>query len=307
MGAILASYFPPAPAPHPLPTDAELLAGKADRDANFDKVQAYQRDASNNIPLYRQVGLETTSILFYQKAISDEVAWWTSKPLLTKVQALGRITQFEDTIDPMISTLNQQMADGIANMPEESRNTIMPTLTPTQQELVNAAIAQNRNQASRAVVAATATEKSKTFKTNVFAGASSALIYVLKVLYVLMAIRVGIFAATDLLYKPLGYRVIGFIYAALLAPVMLIYYLYRIYISNFPVHYYSFFPLYKNSLISFATNKYLFGYPDEIEPMLQNSRQQYEMKSMSVLQNTYDVLNDLTKQREKRFEESKAK
>ena len=60
---------------------------------------------------------------------------------------------------------------------------------------------------------------------------NTALGYVLKtvgiIIYLCLALRIAAFVANDLIYKPVPYRILGFIYAFLFAPILFPYYIYR--------------------------------------------------------------------------------
>jgi len=110
---------------------------------------------------------------------------------------------------------------------------------------------------------------------NISAGAATALQWTGIILYICLALRCAAFAANDILYQPLPYRILAFIYAFLLMPIVLPYYLWKeiLYIlwpSSFerPI-FNSIFPIYpynpEDSLLQMTMGLRCFGYPDTME------------------------------------------
>jgi hypothetical protein len=108
------------------------------------------------------------------------------------------------------------------------------------------------------------------------------------ILYILVGIRCGSFAANDLLYKPVPYRIIAFIYTFIFCPIFAPYYLWKVikhYVWGTPL------PLFEGLLPLNAydpsepltISKRLFGYADT--PLLKEwiqVQQDEEMKARDV-------------------------
>jgi len=326
MGVTWSSTSAPAPAAaapasiDPEKEDKKLQADIDYRSAAQKRVLQYVNNWSKNVNNYNKLLVPDSAMLSIslretdsssnskkiskcQKVINDEDAWWKANPSLTKRQTNTRITQFTENIDPQLKEINELFASALSKLTPEEQKAILDDV-PEQADAVAAATLEQEKKDAKAQAEIDAEEESRTFTDNFNIGAKKALYYVGIFVYILTALRLASFVANDLLYRPLAYRIIGFIYGFIGAPVVLFYYLYREFTNTPP--YYSFFPLYPYNQIDNAFGQLLYGYPTDIERFLESKRQVRSSAEHNALSSTQKVLDELMAQREKRFEESKA-
>ena len=124
--------------------------------------------------------------------------------------------------------------------------------------------------------------KETTWADDIYSAFITALQIVGIILYICVAVRIAAFVANDLLYKPVPYRALGFIYAFIFAPILIPYYIYRefahwIWPTMEAPHFESIFPVNPydpSEPITF--NKRVFGYADtpEIRSWIQKMQEQ---------------------------------
>ena len=126
---------------------------------------------------------------------------------------------------------------------------------------------------------------------------------VVRIVYFVLAIRIAAFAANELFYKPLAYRILAFLYAFLFAPLLLPYYIYRelryyfqmgdppLFLSIFPVVPYE--PLRAGT--SASVDKRLYGWQNDAftQGWVEKSLKVQREGRLNVLQTTGKVLAEL--------------
>ena len=175
--------------------------------------------------------------------LKQELVWWNNNIELSPREVTTRDLQFDETIRKKMEAVEK----AYTNQGDTSKQ--QTKIAEEKQKAANDAI-RNRTLWDDIVDACSIMAASAFF-----------------ILYILVGIRCGSFAANDLLYKPVPYRIIAFIYTFIFCPVFAPYYLWKVikhYVWGTPL------PLFEGLLPLNAydpsepltISKRLFGYAD---------------------------------------------
>jgi hypothetical protein len=185
----------------------------------------------------RKIGITTQDTLPYTGMLYAEIAWWNANPELSPRQVRSRwivysenlnsvktalqILVFEKTVDKAIS----------ADTPEERETFLQQIKDPKQRELVRKRL--EIYDTNDTIEKEKDLEEKRNFILNKTAWVDMRMAFqtslqiALSIIYILFALRMGGFSASQTLYKPVPYRVLAFAYTLLFAPVFGLYYLWR--------------------------------------------------------------------------------
>jgi len=185
----------------------------------------------------RKIGITTQDTLPYTGMLYAEIAWWNANPELSPRQVRSRwivysenlnsvktalqILVFEKTVDKAIS----------AETPEERETFLQQIKDPKQRELVRKRL--EIYDTNDTIEKEKDLEEKRNFILNKTAWVDMRMAFqtslqiALSIIYILFALRMGGFSASQTLYKPVPYRVLAFAYTLLFAPVFGLYYLWR--------------------------------------------------------------------------------
>jgi hypothetical protein len=202
-------------------------------DAKTKKMFGGEIDFLNKNPAY-------LDLLNYLK---QELVWWNNNIELSPREVTTRDLQFDETIKKKMEATEKAYTNQGDTTKQQAK------VAEEKQKAANDAI-RNRTLWDDIVDACSIMAASAFF-----------------ILYILVGIRCGSFAANDLLYKPVPYRIIAFIYTFIFCPVFAPYYLWKVikhYVWGTPL------PLFEGLLPLNAydpsepltISKRLFGYAD---------------------------------------------
>jgi hypothetical protein len=268
------------------PTDKEVAEGKPLRIAarekvlkKFNEIITLQRDfkkrsekewkattdeGRKNIQATLDFFNKNPVYLDFLNYLKQELVWWNNNVELSPREVTTRDLQYDETIKKKSEAVQKASQNRADTTKQQTK------VAEEKQKAANDAI---RNRTLLDDIADSFTIMLK----------SSVLI-----LYILVGIRCGSFAANDLLYKPAPYRIIAFIYTFIFCPIFAPYYLWKVikhYIWGTPL------PLFEGLLPLNAydpsepltISKRLLGYADT--PLLKEwiqVKQDEEMKARDV-------------------------
>jgi len=171
---------------------------------------------------------------------------------------------------------------------------------------VNLANIQTAVVSSPKEIKATTVPKERTWGDDINSAAKYAIGYASTILYLVIALRFASFAANDLLYKPLPYRAIAFVYCFIFMPLLFPYYLYREFQHWFfpeidAPHFESIFPVIPyepGGPTSLDQKIYGYGNTPKINLWMDKMRQEQTANRLSAIANTSKVLQALVSAKE---------
>jgi len=270
------SVFDYLPKPSSTLSDADIAAGARLRESARNEVLDEQRYSNKLVPVLTKAGVSSFTISSYTSFLTAEIAWWNTNVELSPRQVAARKTQFEEKIQTLRTTMNEATATAISALSLDDATTIVKEY-PDASFIPNlqAVLDKTDSDAKAAKADETKAILNRSAWDNISAGAATALQWAGIILYICLALRCAAFAANDILYKPLPYRILAFVYAFILMPLALPYYLWKeiryiIWPSSFerPI-FNSIFPIYpydpNDSLLQMTIGLRFFGYPDTME------------------------------------------
>jgi hypothetical protein len=209
-------------------SDADITAGAPLRDKARAAVLAETTYSTKLIPVLTLATVPQASITAYSTFLTTELAWWNTNIELSPRQVAARQTSFEETVDTHHTTLNQQVLDAIPKLPLETAKDVLAkypdeSFVPTLQ----AKLTGIQDEKTAAASAATQAKLNVSVVDVGKQALGDAMKSIGSILYILLAIRFAAFAANDVLYKGLAYRILSFVYTAIFTPIVGWYYLYR--------------------------------------------------------------------------------
>ena len=315
IASLIPSYIPPRPTPEEInkgtPLRLESRASVMKRYDIFTKEEQSFNDA----------GMSVYQIKPIKTFLETEVAWWNANIELTPQQVKTRITsyiekletlnkEFQLNLDTAISLLpiekSKPIVDKITEIENQAKNqgfvdTPSPSDTPSSSVDLSGAVSSvdvtklqgtldTKAAKEKSVKDAEIQKKiSRTFNDDLHSAIKHVASIFLTLLYICIALRFAGFASSELLYKPLPYRIIAFIYTFIFAFFLFPYYVYREIIdffwpsSDYVPRYESIFPVnpYEEGT-ELTINKRLSGYLNSkdhiawVSKMIQEQTQQRE-------------------------------
>lgn len=242
--------FPAKPTPEQLKESAPLREAQRKKISDiYDELQnviiLYKKQLSENKDNINIVESLNRSIKFYNRIITytkDELAWWNANIELTP-EAVKKRTQQEK--EKMEEFGKEERGESVKNNEKKQEEKI--EVQKKVQETLSRGWLDDLSEALQV-----------------------ALQSALKISWILLGIRLGGLVANDLLYKPIAYRALAFIYSFVFLPVLLPYWIYREIKHMFfgsadadAPHFESIFPVVPyNPAEPLSLEKRLYGYPD---------------------------------------------
>ena len=263
-----------------LPTAEEVAAAAPARTAQrkiiSDLLAATSATSADTIKGYAAAGGAATWSS-YTRYLQSELNWWNANIELTQGQVATRRTAETEQLQSYQAQL---------------------------QELERKVKALNLSEASKAE-AARQRILNKTTLDDAQDAFDAMKPWLYTIVHVILGLRLASFVTSDLLYKPIQYRVLAFIYTLLFIPIMLPYYIYRevrhwIWKTDPLPQVFSIFPIvpYPEDA-ALDINKRIYGYPDSgaVNTWIQEMRVKEEADRMARLQSTVyeDVMATLAK------------
>ena len=242
--------FPAKPTPEQLKESAPLREAQRKIISDiYDNVQnaiiSYKKQISEKKDNIEIVDGLNKLIEFYNRLSTyckDELAWWNANIELTPEAVKKRGIQEQEKID---------------EFEKEARTTTAK----------NDAAKQEAKEAKQKKIQETL---NRSWVDDLSEALQIALQSALTIFWILLGIRLGGLVANDLLYKPIAYRALAFIYSFVFLPLLLPYWIYREIKHMFfgsadadAPHFESIFPVVPyNPAEPLSLEKRLYGYPD---------------------------------------------
>ena len=325
MTDILSSVLPTNPTTDQVAEAAPLRAQV--RGSVLKRYDIFEKE----LPTFYDAGLSYWQIRPLKNFLESEIAWWNANVELTTQQVTTRKTSYIEQLTSLNKNLGSNLKKALAALPPDKAQVILdklksdkadgfvgtsdqPTPTPTTSIDLSGSTAsvdlsgiqQSIDLSGAAASADQPPAKETTWSDDISSASTSAFKAVGIILYICIALRFAAFAANDLLYKPLGYRVLAFIYSFIFAPLLLPYYLYREIVHWFwpnidAPHFESIFPIKPYDPAEPLTiDKRIYGYADtpKIRSWIQMMQQQELASRIAAVSNT-NFLNDLIASKQK--------
>lgn len=241
--------FPAKPTPEQLKESAPLREAQRKAisdmyDYNQKVIIIFKKQISENKDIKIIEGLNKL-IEFYNilsTYAKDELAWWNANIELTPEAVKKRTKQEEEKIEEFVKELRGETAKNDAAKQEDKE---------AKQKKIQETL-------------------SRGWLDDLSEALQIALKSALTIFWILLGIRLGGLVANDLLYKPIAYRALAFIYSFVFLPLLLPYWIYREIKHMFfgsadadAPHFESIFPVVPyNPAEPLSLEKRLYGYPD---------------------------------------------
>lgn len=300
---MLSAVLPPKPTPEEIAKAAPL------REAARKEVVTQLDTLLRQEPEWKKAGLtdiDLKAVKPIRSWLESEVAWWNANVELSPTQVRTRQTIFQESR----STKEKQLADSfrtaLAEKPVDQAQKILNTTNLPGKEQIQKDINEKRKQNQGKEKKAQEDIEARTWWDDVKDAISYALAWSVLIIWLALAFRFAGFAANDLLYKPLPYRVLSFIYTFIFAPAFAPYYMYREIMNwfypsdDYKPHFESIFPVVPYDPSEPLTfDKRLYGYADTpaIRAWIQKKQDEEKSSWLDKLKST--VMADLIEQREK--------
>ena len=210
-----------------------------------------RQEAQNELDFFKQA-----EYLDYINFLKKEIVWWDNNLELSAREVTTRDTQYDEKIEQKILSINN-----LKNFISTSANSTFVEQKQKEAEAEKAAI-------------------NRTIYDDLTDSMSIMANVLFWLIYILVALRCASFAANEIMYKPLAYRVLVFFYTFLFVPIFGPYYLWiaikrLIWKTPSPI-YEGFFPMNPYDPSEPLTiNRRLFGYADtpELRQWMDEQRQ----------------------------------
>ena len=212
----------------PKATAEEIEAARPLRTTVRQTVLDQYNLLEKELPVYYDAGLTFWQMKPIKTFLESELAWWNANIELTTLQINTRKTSYVEKLADHQKTLQNNLITALKKIPEKSQE-IMNKLGNVQ-GFENPSPSPSPISTVDLSAIAPALEKPPVVSTppsTLMDGMKDGLSYGLKFVYLIFAVRFAAFAANDLLYKPIQYRLIAFIYSLIFYPIMFPYYVYR--------------------------------------------------------------------------------
>jgi hypothetical protein len=299
---MLSAILPPKPTPEEIAKAAPLR--EAARKQVVDSLNLFNAAE----PVWKKAGLTDSELRptnAYKSYLESEVAWWNANVELSPTQVKTRQTMFQEAKPIKEKEIVNIFRNALGKKsPDDAQKILNAGNIPGRDE-----IQKDINERRKTGVESKKKEEdamaNRTWWDDVKEAIAYALGWTLLVVWIVLAFRFAGFAANDLLYKPLPYRVLSFIYTFIFAPVFAPYYIYReimhwFYPSDdYKPHFESIFPVVPYDPSEPLTfDKRVYGYADTpaIRAWIQKKQDEEKQSWLEKLQST--IMADLIQQRE---------
>lgn len=246
---------------------------------------------------------------FLQKAteivtfFKNEKKWWETNQEINSTTVKNRQTSYRESrqnldqalFDSAILSINK---DESPTWKENSNQLITILGRPDFTIKANEAISSKSSAADSAEKAKADAITKRSVSDDIYDAAILCVKIFGVLLYVIVGIRIGAFAANDYLYKPVPYRILAFVFAFLYWPCISLYYIYKI-VRNMrdPAEelpfFYSILPIYAYTVDStreVSMSEKIFGYPDSINLWISELQSADLKKKAEAVANTANFL-----------------
>ncbi len=284
----------------------EKLAVCSDQDklqAQDQRAKARQevlddRNAKRNI--FTDASLSGAEFLSFY---TTELNWWDNHPSLCPLDIQTRITRFREQVQERDTKLHESVWAEIKKLEAKEAQLAVDKLP----EAIRNKVQEELN--ALRIATAPPKEEDPTVWTDAWRSLKIALIILIPITWILIGIRVGSFAANDILYKPLAYRILTFVYTFAGAPIFAVYYFYRWFYGfimddvRYTPRFEGIFPVQPYTITEgepISLYNRFFGYQDspELQAWMEQKREEEQGSWMKALENTEKVLADILKAKE---------
>jgi hypothetical protein len=270
----------------PKPTDAEIAEGKPKREAFRKEVQIIQTELNESKDAFSKLKLNDTQI---QNVVKKSETWIQANVEVTPRDVDKEKTIFKEGIEREVTALRLSLPADVAMLSDEDRKTVAAQIKyPALKNYVEEAIQQYNSVKESQERERIQKEMNRTAGDDVsdIGGMIGKILG--PIFFLIIALRLGSYAANASLHLPTPYRVLNFIYTALFSPILLFYYLFFILRNYFfpetyaPLRIEAMLPFYiikkeenenKNNLV-----ESLFGYTPSNEILSEIARKQEDLE-----------------------------
>jgi hypothetical protein len=305
---MLSAILPPKPTPEEIAKAAPL------REVARKEVLQTVSSLKDSEAQWKKAGFTDSDLKPIQPIQSwaeTELAWWNANLELTPTQVKVRQTAFQEARPVKEKEVVNTFRIALSKKPvDQAQKLINSVNIPGKQELQSAINERRKQGADKEKKEQEAINK-RTWWDDVKEATSYALRWTLVVVWIVLAFRFAGFAANDLLYKPLPYRVLSFIYTFIFAPVFTPYYMYREIMhwffpsDDYKPHFESIFPVVPyDPSAPLTLDKRLYGYADTpaIREWMKKKQDEEKESWLEKLKST--VMADLIQKREEEINPS---
>jgi hypothetical protein len=255
--------------PKPL-TDKEVKDGSVKRDTFRKQIVKDDDFMKTNLNTFKKIGSSTfSSASKYQKFIQKDLAWINANPELSARQVESRQKVYVETSEELVKTIVKDSQNDLSKLDIKDQIFLSENYPFTQFrknliQQVNERKPENKDD----IIKNEIDEKpiSSAFK--------SAFKWAILIFFILIGLRIASFCANAFLHRPVGFRIVAFVYGFLFSPLLFPYYSVReIYArvtgdeSSIPRSE-GFLPLFPYKPEESSVLNSLFGYADT--PLLQS-------------------------------------
>lgn len=305
---MLSAVLPPKPTPEEIAKAAPL------REAARKEVVTLLTTLTSQEPEWKKAGFtdsDLREVKPIQSWLESEVAWWNANVELSPTQVKTRQTIFQEARPTKEKQLVDSLMTALSKKPvDQAQKILNATNLPGKQELQKV-INEKRKQGAEQEKKKEEEIANRTWWDDVKEATSYALGSTLLIVWLVLAFRFAGFAANDLLYKPLAYRVLSFAYTFIFAPAFAPYYIYREIMNwfypsdDYKPHFESIFPVVPYDPTEPLTfDKRIYGYADTpaIRAWIQKKKDEEKSSWLDKLKST--VMADLIEKREQEINPS---
>ncbi len=208
----------------PKPTDKEIEEGKPKRDAFREQVSTLQTQLEQSANGFKELQLQSAETQL-QTTVKKASAWLEANVEVTKRQVDAEQTRFQEEIQKQVAAIQKQVPIQIEKIPESVQKTISTSIfIPQVKTTIQKTVETLRQKADKLAKQAQQNLENRDISQDFQDIGDLFAKYGGRILMVILALRVGAFAANASLHEPVGIRILNFLYTALFFPIFILYY-----------------------------------------------------------------------------------
>lgn len=208
----------------PKPTDAEIAEGKPKRDAFRNEVQTLQTQLDQSAQGLKELQLQGLEKEL-QTTVKKANAWLDANIEVTKRQVESEQIRFQEEIQKQLTNIQKEIPSSAKKLSLDKQNTIASSITiPQVKKTIQTTIEELRKQAKKDAEKSSSDLQNRGITDDIQDASKEFAKYGGIIIMILLALRVGAFAANATLHQPVGVRVINFLFTALFFPFFIFYY-----------------------------------------------------------------------------------
>ena len=208
----------------PKPSDEEVAKGKPVRDAFREQVKTLQTQLDESKSGLQELKLQDSEKLL-ETTLKKATSWLDANVEVTKRQVDAEQIRFKEDLQNQFLRIQKEIPIATNKLSENIQKTIATSITiPQIQTTVQKSIDNLRKRAKQAAEKAKVELQNRDLSKDFDDAWKLFVKYGGTIILILLALRVGAFAANASLHEPVGIRIFNFIYAVLFFPIFILYY-----------------------------------------------------------------------------------